>query len=513
MGSIWPPRDGARRYLLVGALLLVLGGLALRVATLDEQGYWHDEIYSVAFLTGFDAYVLPGSDLDPAEPARPAASWVQDLRQDRFTENLARNLVHEGHPPLYYLGLKGWTELWGRSPITLRAFSLLAAVLTIPVLYLLGHRMQGPRLGTAAALLLAVSPFHLYYSVEARSYAWSILFAAVALLAMVTLWQRTEAMPSRWLAVWWGAVLGAGYTHYYAGLYCALLLLVFFVLRKRKAGTLLRLGAPFLLFLPWLPTLRAQFRTHSAEHWTVGAPGLAEAALGFGDVALDQLTGVFDSATVAEELLAGGILLVGAWLLVRRRSGSHRPDVRWMFAAAPLYGLAVLGLDLLTNHHTVLVSRYLSSLLPTFVLVAAWLVTARRGVYLLLFALFVMVSLGGSYRTAMGERAPKQMLREAGSYIGERYSPGDVVLVTPSGPSLLGLALYLPPHALVGAVPPDRALTVARRRATEGRTVWLARQNLGAAYELEWPVTTDGKEEAVRFAGLDVVPIPLEAIR
>ncbi len=48
----------------ISALIIVfLIGAILRVWGINTQGFWHDEIYSLANLNGFDAYLFQGSVL------------------------------------------------------------------------------------------------------------------------------------------------------------------------------------------------------------------------------------------------------------------------------------------------------------------------------------------------------------------------------------------------------------------------------------------------------------------
>lgn len=504
------PGDGEQlgRRWIFAAVGLIMAGVALRVFALDQQGYWHDELYSVAHLSGFDAYVLPSSDLSPFEPPLRAAEWMDMLEADRYWETLDRNLVHEGHPPLYQLGLKGWTSLFGRSIEAVRSFSLLPGVLTIPLIYLVGVRLRGPRLGLAAALLIAVSPFHLYYSVEARNYAWALLFSTLALLAAVELWRNKGSVSKRTWSLWWAGALGACYTHYYAGLYCVVLMALLLGFRRRSLDELLGLGIPFLPFVPWLPVLHAQIDTHSPDHWTVGAPGAVQAALGFADVLVNQLTGVFDSTSRLERVIGATALVLGVSAVVREEpEGDQVADTRWIFISVPVFGLAVLCVDLVTDHHTILITRYLISAVPCLVIICAWLATDARTIHRAALALLIVGNLVGAAATAVGERAAKQMLREAGSYIGSRYSADDLVLVTPSGPTLLGMARYLPGDARVAAAPPNRSVETARRMASDGGTVWLVRQNLGVSYELPDTRLAAPGGEPVTFAGVDVIRI------
>lgn len=483
---------------------VVLFGIGCRVAALDNQGYWHDEIYSIAHLSGFDTYVLPGSDLSAIEEPRPAGEWVRSLNASRYQTTIGRNLIHEGHPPLYQLGLKAWTQLFGDSLWGVRSFSLFPALLTIPLLFLLGLLLWGTRAGLAAAALIAISPFHVYFSVEARNYSWAILFAGTALLAIIALWREGSTRRPSWQLVWWIGVLGACYTHYYAGLYCGTLLLIA-VCRWRSLRDLVRLGAPFVLVLPWLLVLRLQLNLPQ-EHWTAGAPSLSQAALGVLRGILDQMTGPFSSATGVERALALAVIVYAVALIVRRQFlGARRIPVEWLFVSVPLFAVFVLGVDLVTDHHTITVSRYLSSGLPVLVLLAAAPVALQPRFGLALVSLLALGNVAGSLETIEGERAPKQMIREAAGFIAQRHSRGDDVFVTPSGPTLIGLALHLPPEIEVGALPPDYVEPVTTRLTAQGNTVWLVRQNLGVSAELTDAQLQDLGGRVTHFAGIDVM--------
>ena len=48
---------------ILALIIVFLIGAVLRVWGINTQGFWHDEIYSLANLNGFDAYLFQGSDL------------------------------------------------------------------------------------------------------------------------------------------------------------------------------------------------------------------------------------------------------------------------------------------------------------------------------------------------------------------------------------------------------------------------------------------------------------------
>lgn len=141
-------------------LITLLGG-ALRVLLLGAKGLWLDETFSVWMAN----HSVP--DL---------LHWVVKIDQ---------------HPPLYYLLLHYWITLTGDMAYDLRLFSALFGAATIPVIYLIGKRMSGVAMGLAAAVFLALSPFHIYFAQETRMYTLLTFNAAVAIYALV--WLLTDA--------------------------------------------------------------------------------------------------------------------------------------------------------------------------------------------------------------------------------------------------------------------------------------------------------------------------------
>ncbi|MBN1400130.1 MAG: glycosyltransferase family 39 protein [Anaerolineae bacterium] len=166
------------------------------------------------------------------------------------------------HPPLYYILLHYWIAL-GESELVVRGLSTLAALLSVGVIFALGRLLFSRRVGLIAACLLAWSPFHIWYSQEARMYAWVTLWISASLFLALRL-LKTDATPRRTWLTWVGYVLATAaalYTHYYAvfGVLLANLYFLYFLVRGRVARRLLwqwvaSQAAVFVLFLPWLPT-------------------------------------------------------------------------------------------------------------------------------------------------------------------------------------------------------------------------------------------------------------------
>lgn len=116
----------------------------------------------------------------------------------------------DNHHPLYALLAHGSRALFGESAWAVRLPAMLLGVAAVPMVYLVGARLVPRREALLAALLLAVSYHHVWFSQNARGYS------AIALLALVTTWALLRAVDTgatRDYALYaLAAALGA-YTH------------------------------------------------------------------------------------------------------------------------------------------------------------------------------------------------------------------------------------------------------------------------------------------------------------
>ena len=85
---------------------------------------------------------------------------------------LLNNLKSDAHPPLYFIGLKAFTLLFGESVFTMRLFSILGLLF----LSLLGigsiKRLLGTRNGILFSFPYLYLPVSVSFAQEARLYTW-----------------------------------------------------------------------------------------------------------------------------------------------------------------------------------------------------------------------------------------------------------------------------------------------------------------------------------------------------
>jgi len=203
------PAFGTRRQRLAVAVM-ALAAFALRLMHLGQQSLWYDETVSV-YLAG-----------------QPAAALIAHTARDI-------------HPPLYYLLLRGWLLLagypTGQADPTGHGLEFMAAflslcfgVLLVPLTWQLARRLGLASLSAGlAALLIALSPFGVWYSQEVRMYTLGACLGVIVLLAALPFLRRT-ASPGRLrraaLLYALAAAAGLATLYYFAFLLISLNLLV-----------------------------------------------------------------------------------------------------------------------------------------------------------------------------------------------------------------------------------------------------------------------------------------------
>jgi len=181
--------------------------------------------------------------------------------------SLPHYLVDDGAPPLYYVMLHFWMELFGRSEPATHALSMVPAVAAVPVAWWSGLRLFGRWAGRAAAALVATSAYLDYYATETRMYSWLVV-AAIGALTCFVLAYRGEGRR-----YWAGALalmVAVLYLQYYGLYLCAATVLVGAATAYRDGnGARLRATAAYgaacaVAFAPWAPQFLYQLRNTGA---------------------------------------------------------------------------------------------------------------------------------------------------------------------------------------------------------------------------------------------------------
>ena len=328
----------------------------------------------------------------------------------------------EFNPPLFY-----WLEhgmlLFGESEFVLRFLPALFGVLTIPVVYFIGTEFRDRNVGLIAAALLTFSPFHIFYSQEARAYAPMLFFFSLALLFYVRA-SKSDEVRSWVLFGVFSAV--AFWMHFYAIVPVAVLILYALVTHAgairsdpRSARNLaLSVVAFVVASLPLLIVTVNLFMVRTSSAPTFGIQGL--------DVIYQTL---LQTSGFSELILVLFVILfvIGvAYTWCEDRNG-----------ALLLVFMMVLPLvaSLVLSSRMPMIPRYLIYLLPVYFvgIAAAYpvlyaLVRDRRAVYLVIAAaLLISTPFLSTYYTT----PQKNDWRGFSADLSGMTEEGDLVVVLP----------------------------------------------------------------------------------
>ena len=479
-----------RRTVGLAAGLTVLAAI-LRLNGLGRQSLWTDEMHTVAL-----AGVPYGTD----QPV-----WrLKDLLE-----------VTQG--PFFMALVHGWSALFGTGETALRLLPALFAIATVPVFLALAMRLLDSRAAAFATLLLAVSPFHIWYAQELRGYSLVILAAVVATWLLLRLInhgdERGDERGGRrggdrnslrfWDHLFYGASLLVGLGASLTMVFMLVLHALVIAVRARTLGPrrIVALAAVFVVVAaattPWLGVFG---RRHDVSR-AIAEPRVVEPPLrgpstmpplaipyafyafsaGFSlGPSLEELHTAPAAAVrrhlpviLAVALVYGGLGFVGMRGLRTRRPGTGLLLLAWIVVPFALAGWMAATNVKVWN------ARYVAVAFPAYLLVVGAGLAAladRRRILACALALGLALLAVGNLR--FDPDYAKEDYRSAGAYLNRTLDSADV-LIAVGAPGPLFYYTERPAHYLL--VHPhrigDEALLRQRLQvATGGRPrAWLFR--------------------------------------
>jgi 4-amino-4-deoxy-L-arabinose transferase-like glycosyltransferase len=227
-------------YFALGFFLLI--GALLRILPLEARDFWYDEAF-----TGI-------------------------LIRMPFPEMMT-SIIHDVHPPVYYWVLKIWSMIFGSGIVALRMFSVTCGVGTIAAAFFTLKSWYKASAAPAmiAALILAIDPFFVNYSQEARMYAFFGLLIIGSTSLLIHAW---KVKTQRARILFGLSLLMLCLTHYLGAIF-SLGFVIADLLHARKEGIKTFLPAyvlPFIGGVIWLPFFYTQIKSHSSLNWVPNAP-------------------------------------------------------------------------------------------------------------------------------------------------------------------------------------------------------------------------------------------------
>jgi mannosyltransferase len=385
----------------------------------------------------------------------PGALWLDET----ISVNIARlplrqipgALSHDGAPPLYYVVLHYWMDIFGRGDVAVRALSGVVSVATLPLFWIAGRRLGGRTVAWVTFFLALSSPFAINYATTTRMYSLMILLSLLGFLALSAAYEEPNARRLFGVGAVTAAIL---YTHYW-GVYLVLAAGLWLMWRsrsRRRAWSVLKaMIFGVVVWLPWSPIFLYQ-TLHTGTPWTVSAQPR------------DLLT-VFADWSGAGPW--GGLLMFATFLLfifgtfgrtaapgtqvsVREADGSTRQmeagpavviELRPRPGMAPMVGVAVATLlaavVLGEVADAAFVARYTAVVLPLFLLIMATGMSVVPGRNFRIGCVAVLVTAGlltGQFENSQARTQAAQVA----AVLNAQAQPGDLVIYCPDqlGPAV-----------------------------------------------------------------------------
>ncbi len=395
-------------------LLILLLAAGLRLVGLEQQSLWNDELSTLV---------------------RADADSLADL--------LRTGIVQDGHPPAYLTFMYFVERVLGRAVWALRLPSAIAGVLSVWMVYVLARRLRpedparGRDEGLIAAAIMAVLWAPVYYSQEARPYAFAILLALVVTWAYIPLLPLAgQPQPrTRDIVAYAAVALLTAYTHYFGfvlvTIQAAAAVLLALVARRNRGPVIAAYALVALGYAPWVVHLVGQVSSQFADPLPRPAPGIL----------FDFILHLFNNSRV----MAGGAILLwlaagGLWLWRSARTTARSQLFKQAFSDTWATWL-LLGWLILPPVLTVIESwlllpivtlRYLLvSLPPAYLLLArAFAALPRAGRLLAAGAVVALCLFHLLGPIDYYNRPTKQQFREAAFYVADHAAeyPGGLVV-------------------------------------------------------------------------------------
>lgn len=393
------------KLILLLAILLI--GLFLRVYDLSNESLWLDEGYSIIFAN-------------------------LNLSQIFF--------LPETNPPLYYIILHWWINLFGDSEFFVRFPSVIFGFLSIFMVYKVGNQIFDKDVGILSSLLLGLSVFHIHYSQEARTYSLSVLLTLLSIYFFIKLLRKKS------YTVLFGYILYSTlliYSHIY-GLFIIIsqniYIIALFLLSKEtyklnlKRWILIQIIL-IILFIPWVNIFITQTLNVVQSGFWIPMPSLSSIMKSFirysGSKLLFWLFMILSLFSIMTyEKISGNI----TWKNMFKSIESYRWKIRllntdmifllvvWLLTPIILpFIISRFSTPIYFTKYTIVAS------LPFYILVSKGINNIRHK-YLKLIVISVVIVFSLVYIRGYYNKINKEQWRDVANYIDTNANNGDLLL-------------------------------------------------------------------------------------
>lgn len=249
------------------------------------------------------------------------------------------------HPPLYFISLKFFCDIFGYSIIVTKIFSMSGYIATL----LIGCTVIKKHFKTEVSIIYMLTvgaiPMSLYFSVQQRAYSWCIFFV---MLCFTEALLYIESMKMKHCVLFVIAGLLSAYNHIYALIAVAVIFAFvnIYIFIKKRNHTMTILVCDFLTVIGyslWILPLLNQTKSASDKFWLTGTEPLSV------------------------QVFINGVVVSAA--ILAKKTNRKLPVV---FAVVSVLGVQVIGLGVTVFIRPLYIARYSVVILGVFAVLIAF---------------------------------------------------------------------------------------------------------------------------------------------
>jgi mannosyltransferase len=379
------------RWLQFG-LVITLGlfSALIRIYHIESQSLWFDEIFTVLItrLSLMESLVI---------------------------------LIGDGvHPPLFYF-LQRPISLLGESHLLVRLPAFIYGVFSVVLFYIITDKWIGRKCAVLAAIFLALSPFHVWYSQDARMYTLLTLLALASMAGYVTFLNRPSFLGN-FIFVFLSCL--AYLTHYFA-LFLPLIQFAHITINfsrfypRLRVWTALQILASVPLII-WVYLLAVRPYKYFSIGW-IPSPSLRD----FLYTLTNYTVGFFEPLTIFHWLIIIMCLTLVAMGIINKRldRSFHTLLILWAFLPPVL-------IFILSYIRPTYVDRFLILSLPPFLMLMVIGLNSIRNRWANILVVFLMLVF--SWRTLdlliFSGNLHKENWRQVAEYLAENVKENEVIV-------------------------------------------------------------------------------------
>lgn len=412
---------------------IILAAIILRAAGIGAQNLWFDESYS----WGMAKLDLSGI--------------------------ISKAFLFDVHPPLYYILLHFWINIFGDSIIAMRSLSVIPSIVSIIYIYKYVKENHSVKAALFSCFFISVSAYNIYFAAEARMYS------LLACLTICSIYYYNKSLASDFTdkkfktAFCFFIILGL-YAHYSFFLLVFTLLLFFGIslcnrngLNTRNKKDLIKRfsAAVFYIFLFCLPLvfyiINYQIPSLRSQNW--------RAPLKYGDLLynnglflIKNMIGVFnyndyikqfEMKNIFDAAAEITIYLLNFCAIIYLAVKSYWRENIWKLPAhfSFLSVIALTALIFIVSNHAYYLDRYLFFISPLFAIIISLGFLKAKNSYFKNAAIgIIMFSYIAGLFSYYGTASRDSDHRPVFNILSMNYKANDIVVLSP--PDILNMYLY-----------------------------------------------------------------------